>query len=74
MSKINEEHLKNVCLLGAGSLTCSYLGMGGQGFECLKRTQFQGIIDRRRAERQIRAMGDNCSGPPEFQPIQETIH
>lgn len=74
MSKIDEKHLKNVCKHGGGAFTCSYLASGGQGFECLKGTGFQNIIERRRAEKSMIAMGDNCSGPPKFEPTQETIN
>jgi len=74
MSKLDEKHLKNVCKLGGGAFTCSYLGMGAEGAECFKGTGFQRIIDQRRAEKSMRAMGDNCSGPPNFIPIQEVIN
>lgn len=74
MSKINENHLKNVCKLGGGAFTCSYLMMGAEGAECSKGTGFQRIIDQRRAEKSMRAMGDNCSGPPKFESMQETVN
>ncbi len=50
MPKIDEKHVKNVCKLGEGVFTCSYLGIG-QGFECLKGTGFQSTIDQRRAKK-----------------------
>jgi len=74
MSKLDKEHLKNVCKLGRGAVTCSYLGMGTEGAECLKSTSFQRIINQRRAEKSIRAIGDNCSGPPNFKPTKETVN
>lgn len=74
MSQIDEQHLKNVCKFGGGAFTCSYLGMGTQGMECLKGTGLQQVIDQRRAENSMRAMGDNCSGPPNFEPTQEIVH
>ncbi len=74
MSKIDEKHLKNVCKLGGGAFTCSYLAIGGQEFECLKGTGFQMKIDQRRAQKSMHAMGDNCSGPPKFESTQETVN
>lgn len=73
MTKIDAKHLKNVCRLGDGAFTCSYLGMG-DGFECLKGTGFQKTIDQRRAKKSMRAMGDNYSGPPKFEPTQKTVN
>lgn len=73
MARIDEKHLKNVCRLGGGTFTCSYLALGAQGPECLKGTGFQKIIDQRRAQKSTNAMGDNCSDPPNFQPTQETV-
>ncbi|OGN03712.1 MAG: hypothetical protein A2655_04135 [Candidatus Yanofskybacteria bacterium RIFCSPHIGHO2_01_FULL_43_42] len=74
MSKLDQKHLKEVCRIGGGIFTCSYLGMGAEGMECLKGTGFQSIIDQRRTEKSTGAMGDNCSGPPDFKLTQETIH
>ncbi len=74
MFKIDEKHLKNVCKLGGGAFTCSYLGMGDQGIECLKGTEFQNDIKQRRAKKSMNAMGDNCSGPPKFESIQEIVN
>lgn len=74
MATIRNDRLNNVCKPGKGPFTCSYLGMGEQGLECLKSTEFQKAIDHMRAAKSMVAMGDNCSGPPEFRLTQETLN
>ena len=74
MTKLDKKYLKEVCKLGGGTFACSYLGMEAGGAECLKGTSFQRIIDQRRAEKSMWAMGDNCSGHPDFKLTQETIN
>ena len=59
---VSQEHRDNVCLQGKGKECCSYLGMGPNGWQCLKLTSFRTLLDQRRAEGSIRAMGDNCDG------------
>ncbi len=66
-----EEHLKNVCRLGQGKATCSFLAMGGAGFECQKGTSIEKVIRERLAASTMGAKGDNCSGPPHFQSFSE---
>ncbi|MBI4992315.1 MAG: hypothetical protein HZB99_03785 [Candidatus Harrisonbacteria bacterium] len=64
---LNEEQLKNICKLGKGEVTCSFLGMiPGSGFSCLKGTPVEAIIWERRDSGKMSAKGDNCSGPPNF--------
>lgn len=67
-SVIPDDRLKGVCKSGQGEATCSFIGCGGE-YICLKGTEMEGTIKRRRAERTMRALGDNCSGPPDFIPI-----
>ncbi len=57
---------KTVCKRGRRSLTCSFIGMTGDGFRCLKGSTLESEINRRRAEGSMGAKGDNCSGPPDF--------
>lgn len=60
---ITEEHLREVCALGQGEATCSYLMHGPDGWECAKiMPGYKAHIDRRRAENSMRAKGDNCPG------------
>lgn len=69
MGNVPEGHVKSVCRPCATGC-CSFLVMGGGGWNCAKGDGFSGIrilIDQRRAERSMRAMGDNCSGPPHFE-------
>lgn len=60
--RISREHLASKCKLGFGSQCCSYLGMGPNGFVCLKCSKLRKEIDRRKKEGELKAMGDNCPG------------
>lgn len=64
----NREHVDAVCQPGMGAFTCSYLMIGSGGFCCAKDTVFEPILARRRAARDMHALSDNCSGPPDFTP------
>ena len=66
-----EGYPETVCLMGHGALCCSFLVVGPGGLECAKLTPFEGMIRERRAEGSMRAMADNCSGPPDFRPTSE---
>ena len=61
---ISIEHVKDTCRPGSpGGVTCSYLGATAGEFVCLKTSQStKSLIDKRRAEGTIKAMGDNCAG------------
>lgn len=58
-----------VCKPRKGEETCSFLGMTGKGFHCLKNSSWEKEIRQRRSEGSMGAKGDNCSGPPDF-----TVH
>lgn len=66
MDNLPEEYPDDVCLLGKGEACCSFLMLGPGGLFCGKGSAFQPILEKRRAEKSIRAMGDNCEGPPTF--------
>ena len=70
---MNREHVDNVCKFGEGAFTCSYLATGADGFECLKGTELEKLVDQRRAEKSIDTMGDNCSGPPKFEVFKMIV-
>jgi hypothetical protein len=53
---------------GRSAKMCSYLMPHGEDWECAKRTAFEPLIRARRIIGAIKAMGDNCSGPPHFEP------
>ncbi len=65
---VSLNHAKIVCKLGEGKETCSFLTLGAGQFECVKGTIYQAHIAERRAKRNMSAMGDNCSGPPNYTP------
>lgn len=69
--KLTEEQLRNLCLMGQGPATCSYIMHGPNGFECSKGTELQPFIETRRETKTITAMGDNCDGPPSFTPKKQ---
>lgn len=60
---------ENVCKFGKGRVTCSFLGITTDGLHCLKNSSFESAIRQRRQENSMRAKGDNCSGPPDFQKL-----
>ena len=70
---VNNEHARNVCRVGQGRFTCSYFGFTGQGGDCSKGSPEEVDIARQRAEGTINAIGDNCSGPPDFIPVKEVV-
>lgn len=69
---IPENYPNDVCLMGQGALCCSYLLIGSTGACCAKGTGFQALIEKRRAEKSMLSMGDNCSGPDEFTVPSQT--
>ena len=59
---LKNEHVSEVCCLGKGERCCRYLGMGSDGWQCLKHTGFRAAVDERFAAGQMAAKGDNCEG------------
>jgi hypothetical protein len=55
------------CRLGNGSECCSFLGWDKR-WACLKNSDLAIVILERRLAGTMKAMGDHCSGPPEFKP------
>lgn len=66
----SDQHVKDVCRPGTVEC-CRYLCMGSMGWECAKHTSLQTVIDTRANSGQMRAIGDNCDGPPS---VEQTIH
>ncbi len=62
---LKSPYIEDVCKMGQGEETCSFLGMGQGGFRCLKGTELQAIIEARRAAGVMGAKGDNCQGDPD---------
>lgn len=64
---MTEDYLANVCKLGQGAATCSYIASSGGGWTCAKLNDgLARIINQRRAEDSMRAKGDNCEGDADF--------
>lgn len=59
---LTSDHIKNVCKIGQGELTCSYLLMGADGYRCCKGTEIENIILQRLAAGTMKSKGDNCEG------------
>lgn len=64
--KLSKPQVENICKFGKGEDCCSFLIFGGDGFSCAKGTSVEATISYRRFLETMRAMGDNCSGPPEY--------
>jgi len=69
---ISTAQAENVCKIGQGNQCCSYLILDGDGWGCAKNSHFSPMINQRRLEGTMTAMSDNCSGPPDFTPNQQT--
>ncbi len=69
---LNKKQLSDVCRLGGGAHTCSYLVVGAE-FECAKGTSIESVLRGRREAGTMNAGGDNCSGPPEFDPSENSL-
>jgi len=67
--KVTEKQLKEICKMGQASECCSFLMWAGDtGFCCAKGSTLEPMILERRFLETLNAMGDNCSGPPDFMP------
>ena len=65
---MTDEFVKKVCAPVPGPDACSYLLMGPKGWSCAKaEAGLKTTIDERRSVKAMRAMGDNCSGPPLYE-------
>ncbi len=64
---IGDDQLFQVCKYRQADLCCSFLTMAPDGFECGKGTPSEAIIRSRREAGTMKAKGDNCSGPPDFE-------
>lgn len=73
-NKLQDGQVRNVCGLGQGVFTCSYLAVSPDGFECLRRSDAEKMIERRRVKKDMNALGVNCSGPPDFTVTKETVN
>lgn len=62
------------CGLGLGPSCCSYLVCNENGFACGKSDQSIKVqIDQRRAAKSMHAMGDRCSGPPDYKEVGDVV-
>jgi hypothetical protein len=66
INKISNKQIQEVCKCGKGEECCSFLAMGSGGFVCVKGTDMEPMIFQRRFLESMTAMGNNCSGPPDF--------
>lgn len=74
-TQVSIEHARNVCGLGGETFACSFLALSSEdGWVCLKGSATEAVINQRRVNKSTNAMGDNCSGPPDFTPTKETVN
>lgn len=70
MKVLHEDYVDRVCKFGQGAKACSFLLAGESGHQCAKESP---VLNRTilgmRAE--MKAKGDNCSGPQNFGPVVE---
>lgn len=60
-------HVEQVCKPGQGAATCAFLGLH-KGWCCAKGSWVEGMVRDRLAKGTMNAKGDNCQGPPTFEP------
>ncbi len=65
---IPDPHLKHICRIGQGAFTCSFIGLEDGKFMCQKGTPEEKFIRTQRELGKMNALGNNCSGPPDFIP------
>ncbi len=70
---LDKKHVGEVCGIGKGARTCSFLTMAPEGWECAKGTSAEQVINARREAGTMNAAGNNCSGPPDFKPTNEEL-
>ena len=68
LTQVPENQRKELCKMGQGEKCCSFLVINMDGFACGKGSDLEPILSQRRSLKQMRALGDNCSGPPTFTP------
>ena len=61
LKELTDDHVKAVCQPGTTEC-CRFLMMSPDGWECGKFTTVAGLLNRRVAQQDIRAVGDNCEG------------
>ena len=66
MPQIPEGYQEHVCLFGKGAEACCFLSLGADGFQREKGSSLSALLDARRRAGTMRALGDNCSGSPDF--------
>ena len=62
---LNYDDAHGRCKMGQVANTCRYLGIGRE-YTCLKGSERHSEIDSLVENNDRRAVGDNCSGPPNF--------
>lgn len=62
IARLTKDHVNAACRPGMGAETCRFLTMSAKGWCCEKFSQLAGHLNRRVAEEDINARGDNCEG------------
>ncbi len=67
--EVSDSQAKEVCKFGSSEKTCAFLAISaGIGFVCVKKTNTSSEIRYRLENDLMNAKGNNCSGPPNFEP------
>jgi hypothetical protein len=63
--EMTEEWLNTVCKFKQGAKTCRYIGLGAEGFMCMKTdASLRAAVDARADK--MSAKGDNCFIDPDY--------
>ena len=69
---VTPEQTVKLCKKAQGAKTCRFLTIGGpeMDFQCAKGSEMHDYLNRRALEGNLKAQGDNCTGPPDFKPLE----
>ena len=68
---ITVERSLDLCRKSEKGGTCRFLVSGTESvFACAKNSNMHAFLNGRALEGKLKAQGDNCTGPPDFKPLE----
>lgn len=69
---ITPDQTATLCRKGQGAQICRFLTVGGPeiAFQCAKGSEMHDYLNNRALTGKLKAQGDNCTGPPDFEPLE----
>ncbi len=72
MTNLSEERVDAVCRVGQDEATCAFLMFSSGGYECAKGSALENTLRQIQEAGSMQSQGDNCSGPPTFEPTEDS--